>query len=86
MSSTKDMIHVKFFSSLREVVGTRKTDLEIEVGTRASDLMDILAERYPALKDYDKQVIIAVNKEVNREDVVLKNGDEIALMPPVTGG
>lgn len=86
MSSTKDVIHVKFFSSLREVVGTRKTDLEIEEGTRASDLMDILADIYPALKDYDKQIIIAVNKEVNREDIELKSGDEIALMPPVVGG
>jgi len=86
MSRTKDLIHVKFFSSLREVVGTRQTDLEIEEGTKTSDLMDILADIYPGLKDYDKQVIIAVNKEVNRENIKLKNGDDVALMPPVVGG
>ncbi|MGM0509544.1 MAG: MoaD/ThiS family protein [Thermoplasmatota archaeon] len=86
MSRTKNLIHVKFFSSLREAVGIRKTDIEIEEGTRTSDLMDILADIYPSLEDYDKQVIIAVNKEVNRENVELKNGDDVALMPPVVGG
>lgn len=80
------MIQVKFFGSTREAVGSKMIDLEIEEGTRASDLLDILVKRYPPLEDFRKQVIIAVNKEVNREDKILENGDEIALMPPVSGG
>jgi molybdopterin synthase sulfur carrier subunit len=84
------MIDVHFFASLREKLGQDVVHLpwsEELLSVRA--LIAALARRQGA--DWrqalqDEQVMVAVNQEVATLDAALKDGDEVAFFPPVTGG
>ena len=79
-------VHVQFFSRLRDLVGTRELDLEVPEQTTAADLLEIVYAKTPALRDWDKSILVASGVEFVQRDYVLKSGDEIAIMPPVQGG
>lgn len=79
-------IRLKFFASAREIVGTKDLDMDIEKGSKAKDVLDRLKEKYPGLKKLDGQLILAVNKQTGRADKMIEDGDEIAVLPPVSGG
>ncbi len=79
-------ILLKFFASARESVGQKTMRLEVEEGTDAKDVLERLTQLYPALGSIKKQVIIAVNKNTGEVEKELVDGDEIAFLPPVSGG
>lgn len=79
-------LEVLFFSLLRPVVGGDSVSLELAEGTKVSELMPILIERFPALQDWQGKVRVAVDLEYVEEDFVLVEGQEIAIIPPVQGG
>ena len=88
-------VKVLFFASAREAAGVSSTHVElesrqdeggVEVGSTAKSLLAHLSAAYPYL-DFDKdQISVAVNKDYIEGDVVLKEGDEVALLPPIAGG
>ena len=74
-------IAIRLFAGLRELAGTRELELELPVGSTAADIwptLDLGAE--PA------GLLIAVNRGYAARDTVLVEGDEVALIPPVSGG
>ena len=75
------MITVRYFASLREQIG-RDQDLidDISAISSVKDLKRALANPLPA------QTLCAVNYEYASDDATIKDGDEIAFFPPVTGG
>lgn len=79
-------IQVLLFAAFREVVG--RTTLELEVGDRstANDLYQVLQRDFPALEALRPYAMFAVNREVAEPRTELKDGDEIALLQPVSGG
>ena len=79
-------IKVLFFASCRDVVGHRSCDWEIEEGYRVADLQRGLVAAYPQLAAVQQVLSIAVNSEYVGNHTVLKAGDEVALIPPVSGG
>ena len=79
-------VQVHFFSRLRDLVGTSEMDFEVPERTTAGDLLDTVYSKTPALRDWDKSVLIASGLEFVRRDYVVKNGDQISIMPPVQGG
>lgn len=79
-------ILLKFFASARESVGQKTMRLEVEEGKNAKDVFERLTHQYPALGSIKKQVIIAVNKNTGEVEKELVDGDEIAFLPPVSGG
>jgi molybdopterin converting factor subunit 1 len=79
-------VHVQFFSRLRELAGVAEIDLEIPEATKVAELLAILYSRAPALRDWDKSILVAVGVEFVGRDYLLKEGDEISIMPPVQGG
>jgi len=79
-------IQVQFFSRLRDLVGTSTMDLEVPERTTAADLLEIIYSRTPALRDWDKSILVAASVEFVGRDYVLKASDEISIMPPVQGG
>ena len=79
-------INVRFFALYRERVGRSEQTLEVCDGTTVSNLIRILRELYGNLAPPDIDIVVAVNAEYNHNDVVLKDGDEVALIPPVSGG
>ncbi len=79
-------IKVKFFAYTREITGTREAEIEAEAGATLEDIMNILAEKYPGLQRYRNEINMAVNHEYAERSTVVKEGDEVALLPPVSGG
>ena len=79
-------IKVLFFASCRDAVGHRSCDWEIEEGYRVADLQRELVAAYPQLADVLQVLSIAVNSEYVGNHTALKAGDEVALIPPVSGG
>ena len=77
-------VHVRLFASYREAAGTNRLDTSVASGATVSDLVDLLAVRVPALKQAPGMV--AVNHSYVQPDTLLKDGDEVALIPPVSGG
>ena len=79
-------VPVHFFSRLRDLVGTSEMDFEVPERTTAGDLLDTVYSKTPALRDWDKSILIASGLEFVGRDYVVRNGDEISIMPPVQGG
>jgi molybdopterin converting factor small subunit len=79
-------VHVQFFSRLRDLAGTSEMEIELSAGSRAADLIESLYLRTPALRDWDKSILVAVGVEFVGRDYVLQPDDQISIMPPVQGG
>lgn len=79
-------VHVQFFSRLRDLAGVQETELEVPQGTKAAQLLEIVYSRRPALRDWDKSILVAAGVEFVGRDYVLKPDDQISIMPPVQGG
>ena len=79
-------VHVQFFSRLRDLAGTPALDLEVPEETTAADLLENLYLKTPALRDWDKSILVASGVEFVGRDYVVKPNDEISIMPPVQGG
>ena len=83
-------IKVLFFAKLREVFGVGSEDLDISSDEcRVSSVLAQLRDRgevWASDLGDDKSYRVAVNQEMTSEDLALKEGDEVALFPPVTGG
>lgn len=79
-------VRVLLFARLSELAGTRQAEVEIGEGLTAADVFGVLAERYPAIDGLEGVVMYAVNSEYVDADHPLKPGDELALIPPVSGG
>ena len=77
-------VRVRLFASYREAAGTRELETPLPTGARVRDLVDVLARRLPALRTAPGMV--AVNHSYVGPDFVLHDGDEAALIPPVSGG
>lgn len=82
-------IKVRYFSVIRDLVGKRGEELELERGKSLRDLLESLMEAYPNLREYaegEESLIVLVNGEAAPLDATLEEGCEVALLPPVSGG
>ena len=79
-------VHVQFFSRLRDLAGVSEMDLELPKVTKVAELLEILYARTPALRDWDKSILVAAGVEFADRDYVLQADDQISIMPPVQGG
>ena len=79
-------IKVKLFARYRELVGTKETELEVQAGTTVAELKKVIKDYFPQLKNWDNNLIIAINSEFANNNQILKEGDEITLLPPLSGG
>ncbi len=85
MSSKIELV-LKFFASTRESVGKKKLKKEFKEGITVGEVFETLADEYPGLEDHRDKLILAVNKTRAEEGRTLEDGDEIAFLPPVSGG
>ncbi len=76
---------ILLFGISREIVGSSELTLSLDEGNTVGDLLDVLTQKYPEFSDL-KSIMVAVNNEYAGSDHSLKEGDEIALIPPVSGG
>ena len=79
-------VAVRFFASLRELTGTTEGRVEVAAGSNAGDVWEACVTRWPALASRRQSTVLAVNQEFARPETPLQDGDEVALLPPVSGG
>jgi molybdopterin converting factor subunit 1 len=79
-------IRLLHFASFREAAGRDEEVRDLLEGTRVSDLWTALAREVPLFSRFPSMPPAAVNREYVPGDVVLRDGDEVAFLPPVAGG
>jgi molybdopterin synthase catalytic subunit len=79
-------VTVLFFGAARDAVGESQRELVLTGGTTSSQALAKLIEQFPALDRFGNSLLFAVNQEYAREDREVKDGDELAVFPPVSGG
>lgn len=80
------LVKVLLFASLKEQVGERSLSFELPNGAMVRDLLHTLTERFPSIAERLNVAQVAVNEEYATSTASLHHGDEVALIPPVSGG
>ena len=76
-------VRVLYFGVLKESLGREGEDVELAEGARVADLMARYEDRGA---EWTRTIAVAVNQEYARREDALRDGDEVALLPPVSGG
>ncbi|MGQ0535429.1 MAG: molybdenum cofactor biosynthesis protein [Methanobacteriota archaeon] len=79
-------LRLRLFATPREIVGRPELVLEVPEGTTVAALLDRLVADHPRLAEWREYLLAAVNREYAAAGRVLRDGDEVAVMPPVSGG
>lgn len=79
-------INLLYFAMFREHIGASSERLSIPTGTTAGDVFELISERYPALAPMRESTLVMINESYAEPHQVLVDGDEVALIPPVSGG
>lgn len=79
-------VRVRLFASLREALGRSESDLVLPQGATAEDAWQALAREVPPLAPRRPSLAVAVNRQYAAFDTALEEGDEVAFIPPVSGG
>jgi molybdopterin synthase catalytic subunit len=79
-------IRVLLFAAYRETVGEKEIQLEAPTGSTPDDVYRALEDQHPALTRLRNYTTFAVNRAVRPSDTPLADGDEVALLQPVSGG
>jgi len=79
-------VEVLFFGVSHDLTGFGRESLEIETGTTLQAVRGMYEDRFPALREMARSLLAAVNQEIAEPSRILSDGDEVAFMPPVSGG
>jgi molybdopterin converting factor subunit 1 len=79
-------LDVTFFALYRERAGRSRIQVELPAGATVADLTDEVRRHFPRLAPADVRVVVAVNAEYAGPDTALHQGDDVCLIPPVSGG
>jgi len=79
-------IRLLYFAVLRDIAGRDEQVIDVADGTRAGDVWQRLRSEHAALRDYVQPPMIAVNESYVGVEEILRDGDELAFIPPVAGG
>lgn len=77
---------VRLFGQIREAVGAKELHVQLAEGARAGALRALLAEKHPEFAALGPRLRVSVNREFAADDAALGDGDEVAFLPPVSGG
>jgi len=83
------MIAVGLFGMTKMLAGNHSSlSLNVPDGRHVKDLVGLIETRYPAIGEliHKKKVLVSVNQEIAHEETIIKDDDEIALLPPFAGG
>lgn len=79
-------VRVLFFGAARETVGKNEIDLKLRSPTAAASAFEQVLEAFPDLRRFGRSLLFAVNQEYATPDREVREGDELAVFPPVSGG
>ena len=79
-------VTVRLFARLREIAGASELSREAALGDTIGSVWKQLVAEYPEFAGYERSISSAVNADYARMDRLLREGDEVAFLPPVSGG
>ena len=79
-------VTVRLFARLRELAGRGEWDDEVDADASAATVWRAAVRRHPALEPFGGAISCAVNANFARMTTAIKDGDEVAFLPPVSGG
>lgn len=79
-------VTVLFFGRLKDVVGQSEQSLDLNDASTIEQLFALYSQRIPELARYRSSVVASRNREFAAWDTPLHSGDEVAFLPPVSGG
>jgi molybdopterin converting factor subunit 1 len=79
-------VTIRLFAILRDKAGVAEMPLKVSEGATVAEAMELILRQHPELTPIAKRVAFAVNLTRVHAEMVLKDGDELALLPPVSGG
>jgi molybdopterin converting factor subunit 1 len=79
-------VTVKLFARLRDIAGTPELTRELPAGATIGSVWRDLAREFPELAQYERSISSALNADYARMDANVSDGDEVAFLPPVSGG
>jgi molybdopterin converting factor subunit 1 len=79
-------VTVRLFARLRDLVGQGELARDVEAGATVATVWQSLVAEYPAIAPYAESMSCAINADYARMAAVVSDGDEVAFLPPVSGG
>lgn len=79
-------VTVRYFAILRELLGKTEDTIQVPAGTTTGAMYAIVTRDYPRLARLERSIMLMVNQEYVRAEQTLADGDELAFIPPVSGG
>ena len=79
-------VRAEFYSSLKQIVDASAFELSLPGNATVSDLLEQLQQSFPKLRDFGKSILCGIDLEFVDRNHQLKDGDIVAIMPPVQGG
>ncbi len=86
MSNSSITVTVKLFAAFGEAYGVSELTLELPLLTPVSEVLESSIAQYPQLEQWRTRTRFAINLEFVTPDTILQDGDEVVLIPPVSGG
>jgi molybdopterin synthase sulfur carrier subunit len=84
------MINIKYFARLSEALNVKSEEVEFneQINTVESLIQSLVGRGEPWISEFstENKILVAVNQELSNRQASLKQGDEVAFFPPVTGG
>ena len=77
---------MKLFASYKEKAGISDVQIELPIGATVREATQEVLRLYPSVTQDTSRLMVAVNEEFQQHDFVLNDNDEVALIPPVSGG
>jgi molybdopterin converting factor subunit 1 len=79
-------VTVRLFARLRDIAGAAELSRDVAAGATIGDVWQQLAREFPDLARYERSISSAINADYARMDHAVGDGDEVAFLPPVSGG
>ena len=79
-------VTVRLFARLRDIAGCGEMTREVPAGANVGVVWTSLVAEFPELSAYERSISCAVNADYSRFSAAVSDGDEIAFLPPVSGG
>lgn len=79
-------VHIRLFAGLHQLIGEREIELRLPDGATVEQLRTTLGEQYPVVVALLPTLVCAIDEDYVDAGHVLRDGDHVALIPPVSGG
>jgi molybdopterin synthase sulfur carrier subunit len=86
MNDSKINVNIKLFAAYQEAYGMPELILELPPETPVKAVLEVMINAHPELEKWQKLTRFGVNLQFVEADTILQDGDEVVLIPPVSGG